>query len=297
MSSFPFDVTMFISSGFVPFRFLLSLLVLAEEICDSTDDMLSRINQVNESTDLKNCIIGSFDVDALYPSIDVNFAIEKCLELILQSDITFKGIDFAEIGLYLSLTVKKKELDNENLLDYCPTRNISGRPPTITSSGKHTEYDKRWNNWTKPLRKATEEVNRRLLVKAFEVALKLVMKNHIYVFNNECFKQLNGGAIRVSIAGDVANLFMVWWDKELKIPLTSEQIILPLYSRYVDDGNIAVKYNHQNSMEEIEVDNEKTEKEIMEKIKIIANSIHPSISVKVDYPSNHQTDSRYRNVD
>ena len=39
-------------------------------------------------------------------------------------------------------------------------------------------------------------------------------------------------------------------------------------------------------MEEIEVDNEKTEKEIMEKIKIIANSIHPSISVKVDYPSN-----------
>ena len=92
-----------------------------------------------------NCVIGSFDVDALYPSIDVNFAIEKFLEIILASDITFKGIDFAEIGLYLSLTVKKKELEKENLLDFCPSRNISGRPPTITSSGKHTEYEKRWN--------------------------------------------------------------------------------------------------------------------------------------------------------
>ena len=78
--------------------------------------MLSHINWTNENTDIKNCVIGSFDVDALYPSIEVNFAIEKCLEIILASDITFKGIDFAEIGLYLSLTVKKKELEKETSL-------------------------------------------------------------------------------------------------------------------------------------------------------------------------------------
>ena len=50
-----------------------------------------------------------------------------------------------------------------------------------------------------------------------------------------------------------------------------------------------MKYNHENSIEEKEIDNEKNEKEkeIMEKIKVIANSIYESIFVKVDYPSNH----------
>ena len=150
--------------------------------------MLSRVEKCNQNKDLNNCIIGSFDVDALYPSIDIDFAVEKCLELISSSTIPFIGIDFAEVGLYLSLTVKKKELENENLLDFCPTRIISGRPPTITSSGKHTVYEKRWKNWTRPLRKATEGVNKKLLMKAFEVALKLVMKNHIFTFNNNNFK-------------------------------------------------------------------------------------------------------------
>ena len=83
-------------------------------------------------------------------------------------------------------------------------------------------------------------MNKKLLMKAFEIALKLVMKNHIFTFNDENFKQLSGGAIGVSIAGDVANLFMVWWDRELKSRLSVERILIELYSRYVDDGNTAV---------------------------------------------------------
>ena len=73
--------------------------------------MLSRVNNCNQTTDLSDCIIGSFDVDALYPSIDVDFAIVKCLERISSNAITFKGIDFAQVGLYLSLTVKKNVLE------------------------------------------------------------------------------------------------------------------------------------------------------------------------------------------
>ena len=61
--------------------------------------MLARVEKCNQEEDLRNCIIGSFDVTALYPSIDVDFAVEKCLELIFESNITFKGIDFDEVGL------------------------------------------------------------------------------------------------------------------------------------------------------------------------------------------------------
>ena len=120
-------------------------------------------------------------------------------------------------------------------------------------------------------------------MKAFEIALKLVMKNHIFTFNDENFKQLSGGAIGVSIAGDVANLFMVWWDRELKSRLTVERILIKLYSRYVDYGNIAA----QRPDDLMSCSVEEAEEQTMERIKTIANSIHWSIQVKVDYPSKH----------
>ena len=160
---------------------------------------------------------------------------------------------------------------------------MSGRPPTVTSSGKSKDYEKRWNNWTRPLRKATEEVNKKLLMKAFEIALKLVMKNHIFTFNDENFKQLSGGAIGVSIAGDVANLFMVWWDRELKSRLTVERILIKLYSRYVDDGNTAVR----RPDDLMSCSGEEAEEQTMERIKTTANSIHWSVQVTVDCPSKH----------
>ena len=265
-------------------RILQPYIKQVPEICDSTADMLARVEKCNQEKDLKNCIIGSFDVEALYPSIDVDFAVEKCLELIMENNIKFKGIDFDEVGLYLALTVNKKELAKEGIIDFCPTRCMSGRPPTVTSSGKNKDYEKRWNNWTRPVRKATEEINRKLLMKAFEIALKLVMKNHIFTFNDDNFKQLSGGAIGVSIAGDVANLFMVWWDRELKSRLSAEGILIELYSRYVDDGNTAV----QRPEDLMSCSKKEAEEQTMGRIETIGNSIHRSIKVKVDFPSKHQ---------
>ena len=84
------------------------------------------------------------------------------------------------------------------------------------------------------------------------------------------------------MAGDIANLFMVWWDRELKQRLREHKILLKLYARYVDDGNIAL-----NKIGNSTNNNEKEEKITMDKVKEIANGIHKSIKVKVDYPSNH----------
>ena len=39
--------------------------------------------------DITDYMIGSFDVEALYPSININFAVQKCLELISKSEIEF----------------------------------------------------------------------------------------------------------------------------------------------------------------------------------------------------------------
>ena len=52
---------------------------------------------------------------------------------------------------------------------------------------------------------------KRVVAYAMGVAMKTVLKNHIFRFKDEIRKQANGGAIGVKAAGDIASLFMCWW--------------------------------------------------------------------------------------
>ena len=82
------------------------------------------------------------DVEALYSSIDIDFATEKCCELLHDSDVVFENVDWEELGLYISLTSTMKELSDYN--DFCPTRKFKrGRKPTITASGTESKHEKR----------------------------------------------------------------------------------------------------------------------------------------------------------
>ena len=51
-----------------------------------------------------------------------------------------------------------------------------------------------------------------MVVPALGVAMTATLKNHIFIFNGDIRKQESGGAIGVAAAGDIACLFMVWWD-------------------------------------------------------------------------------------
>ena len=262
------------------------VLNLAPEACNSTEDLLSRIEHINKNEDLTGCIIGSMDVDALYPSIDIEFAVDRCVDLILESGIEFKDVNINELGLYLALTEKQDTLRENNLLQYCPKRTTNkGRPPTITSSRMSSE-EKRWEIWHKSNMKPNTEETRRMVCFALGVMMKVILRNHIFVFNNELYKQMNGGAIGVSTAGDIANLFMVWWDREFKKKINENNIEMKLYTRYVDDETVVCRAIPPD--DDTEVDQQQADKRTMTKLQEIANNIHPSIQLKIDYPSNHK---------
>ena len=38
------------------------------------------------------------------------------------------------------------------------------------------------------------------------------MKNHLYIFNNELRIQKEGGLIGIDLTGELAQIFMSWWD-------------------------------------------------------------------------------------
>ena len=111
--------------------------------CHSTEDMLSRLRNVNETVDLETCIIRSMDVKALYPSIDIDFATEKCVEMITKSSTSFENVNTDKLGLYLALTVDQDELVRTDLWKYSATRKRTGKRPTITACGMKEKEEER----------------------------------------------------------------------------------------------------------------------------------------------------------
>ena len=110
------------------------------------------------------------------------------------------------------------------------------------------------------------------------------MKNHIYKVNGIIKKQSKGGPIGLELTGDIAQIYMCWWDRQFRTKLAESNIILLLYKRYVDDINLII-----NLLKAIgEVRNEKEDLEIMDKIRQIGNSIHPSIQLETDTPVQHE---------
>ena len=42
------------------------------------------------------------------------------------------------------------------------------------------------------------------------------MKNHTYVFDSKVRKQEEGGAIGLDLTGTLAQVFVIWWDREVR---------------------------------------------------------------------------------
>ena len=87
------------------------------------------------------------DVKALYPSIDIDFAVEKCVEMIEKSESIFENIDTEELGLYLSLTLSLEERKKMKIEDFCAKRKRVGKKPTITGYGIKEKKEERRNCW------------------------------------------------------------------------------------------------------------------------------------------------------
>ena len=74
----------------------------------------------------------------------------------------------------------------------------------------------------------------------------------------------------------------------MKMKLENDGINVQMYSRYVDDINIVCKMRSQ------EPGWQQSDEAMMKSIQRIANGIHSSIKVTIDYPSNHGKDARVR---
>ena len=258
---------------------------LDEDSSESTEDILAEIQEVNERTgatmqDEEKLIVGSLDVKALYPSIDVDFAADVVANEVYKSavEVDESSINVEELGLYLMLTTDEKELQDSGMRKHCPTRKSKkGRKPNITGQA-NCSNERRQNIWTPPINpRPNKKMMKQMLCKALATGIKKVMDGHVYKFDDKVLRQKSGGAIGLEMTGELAGVFMMWWDRKMRERLSDEGVNLQMYKRYVDDINIVVQAKKTDD-----------EHEIMEKIKMIGNKIHKSIQLESDHPTRNE---------
>ena len=263
--------------------------------------MLANIQLTNNNDELNNdSVIGSLDVKSLYPSLDMESSIYIVCEKFYQSDICIKNIDYEELGLYLRLNSEPTQLENLTLTDVCPTRKTKfGRPPVITGSGINIHKKERFAAWKEAKQKPDQNQGRIMIREALRIVLSLIMKNHMYTFNNELKLQNSGGPIGLDLTGVLAQVFMAWWDRILLSKLREFNFAPKLYKRYVDDINICVNSSEpgmvfQNGIVRIDeslIEAEELihkDKRTFELIKKIGDDIHKNIILETDVPSNYE---------
>ena len=99
-----------------------------------------------------------------------------------------------ELGLYLALNVEEDELYRLHFKKYCPTRvSKRGRKPNMTGQA-NCSRDKRNKVWNQAEDDSPGNgMVKRMLGKALEIGINQVMSAHVYKFNGEIRKQMNGG--------------------------------------------------------------------------------------------------------
>ena len=104
----------------------------------------------------------------------------------------------------------------------------------------------------------------------------------------------------MEITGVLSRLVMLWWDQQFLGKLDKLGIVMMLYKRYVDDGNMALQAVQPGARivdgkisilpEALQEDSDKpADRRTAELIKSVANTITPMIQMDEDYPSNHPT--------
>ena len=123
-----------------------------------------------------------------------------------------------------------------------------------------------------------------MLGAATTIAVKFVMKNHFYTFGGVIRRQARGGPIGLSLTEDMAQVMMAWWDQRVIEKLKNAGINPVLYLRYVDDINSALKNMIMDANRDVSIPKDHWNMLVFQRE---ANSIHPSIQVTIDFPTNY----------
>ena len=144
-----------------------------------------------------------------------------------------------------------------------------------------------------PKRQPNKVEERKMLAKTVQIMALVGMENHVYKFANTLRKQKAGGPIGLALTGDIADCYLIEWDKKFIKKLESLGINLIFYKRYKDDITIIAEAVEKGTAFEngtITIDLEQTEKDSDKSDDVITMDLIVKIAESVDgydIPGNH----------
>ena len=188
----------------------------------STEDAISRLDSINkkiQSNEIspRNQVVGSLDVESLYPSIDTKSAGIICRDRVKNSRATVEGVDYHWALKYLAVTMKPVEVVDAKIMNLLPRRvNPSGRKskPGISTAAEENNHE-RWR-YPKPPSLLTKEEKKLIMGCITQQLVKLVFDNHFYMWDNEIFHQQGGCPMGVLSSSPVSRIVMDDWQEKMK---------------------------------------------------------------------------------
>ena len=264
-----------------------------ENVCKSTEELLGVFeafnkNRVKNGYHKKNLVIGSMDIKKWYPRTLIRPTAKVIRQMIIISEIKFEGIEYDALSKHLGEATTIEEIVEEQFEEIVYIKN--------ENANKNNKEEK----YHKPIREPTDTEKRNMLSKSIEIMIIATLENHIYRFGNEIRKQKEGGPIGLSLTGEIADCYMVNWDKLFLKKLKSLGIQPAVYERFKDDISIVVESLEAGSRFEnnsIVIDQQKkvndmnkSDEEItMEVLRNIAGSVDDMTEFTVDFPQNYKT--------
>ena len=80
-----------------------------------------------------------------------------------------------------------------------------------------------------------------MIANVISECVKVIFNSHFYSFKGKFYRSRNKGPIGLKASGAIARIILIWWDLQFMQLLSTLGVIVFLYCRYVDDGNLAVK--------------------------------------------------------
>ena len=283
----------------------------------STEEVLAQLEEAEifiRDSGINDAMVGSLDVQALYPSLDQLGSSKAVEDFIMQSKVEMIGVDYRAVQVYLASNLSEQEVKDEGLVGLVPARlaKMGPRPGKTTTElrqkkkvldkGKEEEetaqQDSKWAPTN--LEQLTEEQKMILVSKMLRLAVLNIFRNHMYQFGGVTFRQLKGAPIGLRLTSIIARIVMDQWLLKFLAILDQAGVEVYMAAKYVDDVNVVMSMLGLGSrwdgsevvwsqeQEETDRTQSRTREEVtMEVTRDIADSIIPWLKFTMDLPQYH----------
>ena len=177
-----------------------------EELCHEIGEVNRRIStegmRAGPFQQAGGLIVGSSDVKSFYPEMDIEVVADEVMAEVMESEVELEGVNMEEVALFIACSLTQDQIDQEGLTHVIHKRRCTRGPrPGLTCKAVSGGPALRQSDecWLQPSRRPGVRQKKKMVGLLLKSAIKLVMNNHFYSFDNIIRKQTKGGAIGNSL--------------------------------------------------------------------------------------------------